>query len=97
MSGELVAAQTFVVYAASDPVIHFHDSSDFNKEALIEWHRIKFSDGWNANRGRRSLVGSPSYQLPIVPSCRKRRYDESLAVPTSWGLTAFRISYAKVK
>lgn len=45
MSGELVAAQMFVVYAASDRVIHFHDSSDFNEEALIEWHRIKFHDG----------------------------------------------------
>jgi hypothetical protein len=61
VSGELVAAQMFVVYAASDPVIHFHDSSDFNKEALIEWHRIEFYDGWDANRGGRSLVGNHSY------------------------------------
>ena len=61
MSGELVAAQTFVVDAASDPVIHFHDSSDFNKEALIEWHRITFYDAWDANRGERSLVGDCSY------------------------------------
>jgi hypothetical protein len=33
----------------------------------------------------------PRSNYQLLPSCVSEGYDEPLAVPTSWGLTAFRI------
>jgi hypothetical protein len=90
VSGELVAAQILVVYAASDPVIHFRDSSDFHhKEALIEWASNKVTrwlggQSWRTLFGWELLVATANCSQAVV----SEDYDESLAVPASWGLTA---------